>query len=169
MQQPTRVVSWAKDSLPDEMRARIPPAVNTVAGDERKAGAAVLFLLSLASWVLSSTVGLMPLAIVSLVIGIYYCIPALMKRRGLRLSPPKQLEDLLTKVDEVICEKIPPQFRCEHCFAFAMHSLPCERQAETETASAAAQARRRANVRGCACCVPSRCCCGTHATTYTCS
>lgn len=117
MQQPTRIVSWAKEALPDEMRARIPPSVSTVEADERYAGAVVLFLLSVTTWMLSSTVGLVPLILASLVIGLYYCIPALMKRRGLRLSPPKQLDDLLVKVDEVICEKIPPRFRCEHNLA----------------------------------------------------
>jgi hypothetical protein len=123
VQQPTRIVSWAKDSLPDEMRARIPPAMSAVEADNRTAGAVVLFLLSLASWVLSSTVGLMPLLIASLVVGLYYCIPALMKRRGLRLSPPKKLEDLLAKVDEVVCAKIPPRFRCENLLACATHPL----------------------------------------------
>ena len=121
MQQPTRIVSWAKESLPDQMRARIPPAVSTVERDERYAGAVVLFLLALTSWVLSSTVGLMPLVIVSVVIGVYYCIPALMKRRGLRISAPKPLEQLLTKVDTVICNKIPPQFRC----ARTLQTLRC--------------------------------------------
>ena len=129
VQQPTRIVSWAKESLPDQMRARIPPAVSTVEKDERYAGAVVLFLLALASWVLSSTVGLMPLIIVSAVIGVYYCIPALMKRRGLRISAPKQLELLLTQVDTVICNKVPPQLRCArtletlHCGTLSIHSL----------------------------------------------
>ena len=34
------------------------------------------------------------------------------QRRGLRLSPPKQLEFLLAKIDESVCEKLPPRFRC---------------------------------------------------------
>jgi hypothetical protein len=130
VQKPTRIVSWAKDSLPDEMRARIPPSVSQVEADERYAGAVVLFLLSLSSWVLSSTVGLMPLMIVTVVVGLYYCIPALMKRRGLRLSPPKQLEFFLAKVDEIVCERIPPRFRCEMQHAQiaclrALHPRPC--------------------------------------------
>lgn len=78
VQQPTRIVSWAKESLPDEMRARIPPAASTVETDDRYAGAVILFLFAICAWVLSSTIGIAPLLIVSVVVGFYYTIPALM-------------------------------------------------------------------------------------------
>ena len=54
----------------------------------------------------------MPLLIVTSVAACYYCIPALMVRRGLRLRPPPQLEAALRKCDELVCEKLPPNLRC---------------------------------------------------------
>ena len=35
VQQPTRIVSWAKDSLPDDLQARIPPAAKEMETNDR--------------------------------------------------------------------------------------------------------------------------------------
>ena len=52
VQQPTRLVSWAKDSLPPDVAARIPPAASQVETDDRYAGVVVLFIFLLLSWIL---------------------------------------------------------------------------------------------------------------------
>ena len=45
----------------------------------------------------------MPLLIVTSVAACYYCIPALMVWRGLRLRPQPQLGAALRKCDELVC------------------------------------------------------------------
>ena len=46
----------------------------------------------MSTWVLSVTMGLMPMFLVFTVVCSWYTLPALMRKHGLRLKPPAQLE-----------------------------------------------------------------------------
>ena len=115
IQKPTRIVGWAREAVPEDVRNRIPAPLATadiVAKDEKYAGIAVVFLVLVMTWVVHATFGLVPMFIVCLVTTCYYMVPALMKKKGMRMKTPAQLEAALVQIDEVICSKMPEKLRC---------------------------------------------------------
>ena len=61
IQKPTRIVGWAREAVPEDVRNRIPTPLATadiVAKDEKYAGIAVVFLVLVMTWVVHATFGL---------------------------------------------------------------------------------------------------------------
>ena len=116
IQKPTRVVSWARDALPPELKDRIPPAggaaAEMIVSDDRYAGVALLFTMLVATWMLHRTMGLVPIFIIVAVTALYYSIPALMRKKGMRVKGPAQFEAALANIDAALCSKLPPRVRC---------------------------------------------------------
>jgi hypothetical protein len=110
------VVSWARNALPLELKERIPPAgvaaAEMIVSDDRYAGVALLFTMLMATWLLHRTMGLVPIFIIVAVSALFYSIPALMRKKGMRVKGPAKFEAALAKIDDVVCVKLPPKLRC---------------------------------------------------------